>query len=101
MSTSAVTGARYRQNDTAGCNDVKRSLSRQIRPERISKGKYWVAMSADGVVLDCRHFPGGKEYILNLSYRVNLRKIDVYLSIKGTVRAVLSVAVFNLSRPED
>ena len=57
-------------------------------------------ISADGAALDSRHFLGNKEEVLNLSFRVNLHKIDAYLSIKGMIRAVLSEAVTDISGPE-
>lgn len=47
-------------------------------------------ISANGAALDSKRPLGKKGDILNLAFRVNLHKIDAFLSIKGVIRAVLS-----------
>lgn len=46
-------------------------------------------ISANGAALDAKHPLGEKNDILNLAFRVNLHKIDAFLSIKGAICAVL------------
>ncbi len=57
-------------------------------------------ISANGAALDAKRLMGKKGDILNLSFRVNLHKIDALLSVKGVIRAALSSEVADLSDPE-
>lgn len=46
-------------------------------------------ISANGAALDARRALGDKGDVLSLAFRVNLHKIDAFLSVKGAIRAVL------------
>lgn len=48
-------------------------------------------ISANGVSLDAKRPLGGKGDILGLAFRVHLHNIDAYMSVKGVIRAVLSI----------
>jgi c-di-GMP-binding flagellar brake protein YcgR len=47
-------------------------------------------ISANGVSLEAKQFLGDKGDILQIAFRVQLHKVDAYLSVKGVIRAVLS-----------
>jgi hypothetical protein len=47
-------------------------------------------ISANGVALDAKRPLGSKGDVINLTFRVNLHKIDALLSVKGLIRAVLA-----------
>ncbi|HEU0283371.1 MAG TPA: flagellar brake protein [Gallionella sp.] len=57
-------------------------------------------ISANGAALDTKHPLGKKNDILNLAFRVNLHKIDAFLSIKGIIRAVRNGGDADISDPE-
>jgi hypothetical protein len=57
-------------------------------------------ISANGAALDARRALGDKGDILNMAFRVNLHKIDAFLSIKGAIRAVLSGETADITDPE-
>ncbi len=57
-------------------------------------------ISADGAALDAKRTLGNKGDILNLAFRVNLHRIDAFLSIKGAIRAVFSCGDADVSDPE-
>lgn len=57
-------------------------------------------ISANGAALDAKRPLGKKGDILNLAFRVNLHKIDAFLSIKGAIRAVLSGEDADIPGPE-
>jgi hypothetical protein len=57
-------------------------------------------ISASGAALDAKRPLGKKGDILNLAFRVNLHKIDAFLSVKGAIRAVLGGEVPDISNPE-
>lgn len=57
-------------------------------------------ISANGAALDSRRALGKKGDILNLAFRINLHKIDAFLSVKGAIRAVLSGEDADVSDPE-
>ncbi len=57
-------------------------------------------ISANGAALDARRTLGKKGDILNLAFRVNLHKIDAFLSVKGAIRAVLSGEAADITDPE-
>ena len=57
-------------------------------------------ISANGAALDAKRPLGKKGDILNLAFRVNLHKIDAFLSVKGAIRAVLGGEVPDISNPE-
>jgi len=47
-------------------------------------------ISANGISLEAKHSLGDKGDILQISFRVQLHKVDAYLSVTGIIRAVLS-----------
>jgi len=47
-------------------------------------------ISANGVSLEAKQLLGDKGDILQIAFRVQLHKVDAYLSVKGIIRAVLS-----------
>ncbi|MBI3478823.1 MAG: flagellar brake protein [Nitrosomonadales bacterium] len=51
---------------------------------------YLTDISASGASLDSKQQLGKKGEILNLEFKVNVHDMDVYLSVKGVIRAVLS-----------
>lgn len=57
-------------------------------------------ISANGAALDTKHPLGKKGDILNLAFRVNLHKVEAFLSIKGVIRAVLSGETADIANPE-
>lgn len=57
-------------------------------------------ISASGAALDAKNSLGKKGDILNLAFRVNLHKIDAFLSVKGAIRAVLGTGAADISSPE-
>ncbi|MDP4029940.1 MAG: flagellar brake protein [Gallionella sp.] len=57
-------------------------------------------ISANGAALDAKRPLGKKGDILNLAFRVNLHKIDAFLSVKGAIRAVLGGEVPDISNTE-
>ncbi len=57
-------------------------------------------ISANGLALDAKQPLGSKGDIINLSFRVNLHKIDALLSIKGLICAVLTGDAANASNPD-
>ena len=57
-------------------------------------------ISANGLALDSQRPLGKKGDIINLSFRVNLHKIDALLSVKGLICAVLSGDAVNASNPD-
>lgn len=57
-------------------------------------------ISANGAALDARRPLGNEGDILNLAFRVNLHKIDAFLSIKGAVRTVLSGESAGITDPQ-
>lgn len=57
-------------------------------------------ISANGAALDAKRPLGKKNDILNLAFRVNLHKIDAFLSIKGAIRAVLGGDAADIPDPE-
>lgn len=57
-------------------------------------------LSANGAALDTKRPLGKKGDILNLAFRVNLHKIDAFLSIKGVIRAMYSGEAADISDPE-
>jgi len=57
-------------------------------------------ISANGAALDAKRPLGKKGDILNLAFRVNLHKIDAFLSVKGAIRAVLGGEAADISNPE-
>jgi hypothetical protein len=48
-------------------------------------------ISANGVSLEARNVLGNKGDVLNLAFRVQLHNVDAYLSLKGIIRAVITV----------
>ncbi len=56
-------------------------------------------ISANGAALDAKRPLGCKGDIINMAFRINLHKIDAFLSIKGTIRAVLSGEAADISNP--
>jgi hypothetical protein len=57
-------------------------------------------ISANGLALDAKRPLGNKGDIINLSFRVNLHKIDALLSIKGLICAVLTGDAVNAANPD-
>jgi hypothetical protein len=57
-------------------------------------------ISANGLALDAKRPLGSKGDIINLSFRVNLHKIDALLSVKGLICAVLTGDAANASNPD-
>lgn len=57
-------------------------------------------ISAHGAALDAKHPLGKKNDTLNLAFRVNLHKIDAFLSIKGVIRAIHRGEAADISDPE-
>jgi len=57
-------------------------------------------ISANGAALDAKRPLGEKGDILNLAFRLNLHKIDAYMSIKGVICTVLSGKADDISDPE-
>jgi c-di-GMP-binding flagellar brake protein YcgR len=47
-------------------------------------------ISANGVSIESKQALGVKGEILTLAFRIQLHKVDAYLSVKGIIRAVLS-----------
>lgn len=57
-------------------------------------------LSANGAALDAKRPLGKKGDILNLAFRVNLHKIDAFLSINGVIRAMHNGEAADISGPE-
>lgn len=57
-------------------------------------------ISANGVGLDTKQLLGRKGDVINLSFRVNLHKVDARLSVKGLIRAILTGDAADPSHPE-
>ena len=58
-------------------------------------------ISANGAALDAKRQLGKKGDMLSLAFRVNLHKIDAFLSVKGAIRAVLGAEeATDISNPE-
>ena len=74
-------------------NTNSRNPSEQI-PALISN------ISANGAALDAKRSLGKKGDTLDLAFRVNLHKIDAFLSVKGAIRAVINAEDTDLSSPE-
>ena len=56
-------------------------------------------ISANGAALDAKRPLGKKGDLINMAFRINLHNIDAFLSIKGTIRAVLSGEAADISNP--
>jgi hypothetical protein len=56
-------------------------------------------ISANGAALDTKRPLGKKGDLINMAFRINLHNIDAFLSIKGTIRAVLSGEAADISNP--
>jgi hypothetical protein len=57
-------------------------------------------ISANGIALDAKQQLGNKGDLINLTFRVNLHKIDALLSVKGLICAVLTGDAADPSNPE-
>lgn len=57
-------------------------------------------LSANGAALDTKRPLGRKGDTLNLAFRVNLHKIDAFLTLKGVIRAMYSGEAADTSDPE-
>ncbi len=57
-------------------------------------------ISANGAALDAKRTLGNKGDVLNLAFRVNLHKLDAFLSVKGAIRAVIDAENADLPSTE-
>lgn len=85
---------RVKANIIAAVHNTNSRNAKEQVPALISN------ISANGAALDARRPLGNKGDILDLSFRVNLHKIDAFLSIKGAIRAVLNGEAADISEPE-
>jgi hypothetical protein len=76
--------ARVKTNIIAAVQNGNSRTAGEQTPALISN------LSANGAALDSKRPLGKKGDILNLAFRVNLHKIDAFLSIRGIIRAMRS-----------